>query len=138
MKSWNLIGWIKAVLITLLSIHYLFFPISTTVTAEPFDFILPFVIGIVMVPIGIRLSLIKIIIEKPHWNDNPFRLRRFLIIIQFMSIMAIAFGLASLISGAVFYAIVDSMALLMLGSGLGYYLGMLLTLRLNARKQIKN
>lgn len=54
-----------------------------------------------------------------------------------MAVMSITFGLVSVVSGLVMYSTADPIALTMLGGGLGFYGGILLTLKLSPAKQNK-
>jgi hypothetical protein len=126
----NTTGKIKAIVIGLLAVMSLLSPMKVPGRLE--TALAPLIIGIIMIPIIAKFNqffLNKEII-KPTWNDNPFVMKRPLIMFHTFSIFFLVSGLSMVIGTGIKYQELNILGLTSVSFGIGLIIGIWLTLRL--------
>ncbi len=131
MKNWNATGKIKAIVLAVIFmggffIHSVALPISLVLI------IIPLILGSVALPLIIKVMSFEL--SKPNWNDNPFRLRRPLIMSQFFAYWFLADGTSILIKTAIREHQIDGIALSGIAFGVGILIGINLAIRWGKKK----
>jgi hypothetical protein len=125
--DWNTTGKIKAIVIGLLAVMSLFNPLRVNGRLE--TALAPFIIGIIMIPLIAKFNqfFLNKEIVKPIWNDNPFVMKRPLIMFHTFSIFFLVSGLSMVIGTGVKYQELNVLGLTAISFGLGMILGIRLT-----------
>ncbi|MFN8805259.1 MAG: hypothetical protein ACK514_12755 [Bacteroidota bacterium] len=135
MEKWNLIGYGKIGFIALFSLINYLDPINygqldnlTLLTTT-----LGAYLGWTIIGTLITLVVTKLFngtITKPNWSDNPLRLKEPFILLQFIGIATIIFGLANMLGVFVKYTDIGLVGLQNIFSGLGVLTSMKVSERL--------
>ncbi len=124
MEKWNFIGYGKIGFIALFALINYLGPIyyeqldsQTLLTST----LVPY-LGWTIIGTLITLVVTKLFngtITKPNWSDNPFRLKEPLILLQFVGIGTIIFGLANMLGVLIKYTDIGLFGLQNIFGGLG-------------------
>ena len=130
--DWNTTGKIKATVVGLLAAISLFNPMKVNGRLE--TVLVPFIVGIIIIPVISKFNqfFLNKEIVKPTWNDNPFVMKRPLIMFHTFSIFFLVSGLSMVIGTGIKYLELNVLGLTSISFGLGMMFGIRITLRLTA------
>ncbi|TRX48384.1 hypothetical protein FNH22_29140 [Fulvivirga sp. M361] len=135
MKNWNKIGYGKAIFLAIFAVINFLDPIYYTLT----DVLLKFlstvgaVIGWAIFGTIITVLIVKVFggtLTKPNWNDNPFKLREPMVLMQFISIGVIIFGCSNSLSVFLNHGDISLYGLQNILGGIGIMISMKLSERI--------
>jgi hypothetical protein len=132
MKDWNKTGKIKAILLVVLSLPNLLAPIGANPEQGLLAAILmPLIFGSIAIPLISKFNstLLGREIAKPHWNDNPLKLKRPLSFFHFGAFFFLAVGLSMVAGTAIKFQTLSQFGLTSIFFGIGILIGIALTLK---------
>lgn len=132
MSKWNAAGWIKAILVFVGSLPYLFMTSESSLghispsyifTTVPF-----FSLGL---PIGLFINnkITGKVLNKPGWNLNPFKKGNYLSFIQVATFGLMTMGFSMLVGAFIKFQIFNMFGLFLICWGISFFIGMQLTMR---------
>lgn len=131
MKNWNRTGKIKAIVLTVLFFLNLFAVSPQLFKIGLFQYLVIFLFGALALPLIIRVNvgIGNGIIEKPNWNENPFRRNRPLVFFQFAAWFMLFSGASMLIGSIIKHQVYSSFGMSAFLFGAGALIGIQLTLK---------
>lgn len=132
MKDWNKTGKIKAILLVVLSLPNVIAPIGVNPQQGLLVAVLmPLIFGSIAIPLISKFNsaLLDREIVKPHWNDNPLKLKKPLSFFHFGAFFFLAVGLGMIVGTAIKFQNLSQFGLTSLFFGIGILIGIALSLK---------
>jgi len=131
MSHWNKTGKIKAIILGILFIPNLIFASPLAPNFGISLFIAPLFFGAIAIPLIVKVNSSVGLgeIEKPNWNDNPLKLSRPLVFLQFGAWFFLSTGISTIIGSAIQFKHFQTFGMATIMFGVGILIGIRLTLK---------
>tara|TARA_B100001250_G_C19085303_1_gene480281 strand:- start:37 stop:453 length:417 start_codon:yes stop_codon:yes gene_type:complete len=136
MKNWNKTGFVKAILLLLLSLPNMIAPYEyPSQFGVMTSLLMPLLFGLIATYFFLKNKLGSKIkeIKPPHWNDNPLKNKSVLSISHFGGYFFSAIGLAMLLGSFIKFKNINEFGLMSLAFGLGIILSIKLTFKVASK-----
>jgi uncharacterized protein YhhL (DUF1145 family) len=133
MQHWNKTAKIKTIILIVFLVIYLIRPFQYPHNLHFSVYFSAFISGILLVILKVKfkISTNPTRIEKPSWNENPFKSKKVLSFSHFASYFLFAIGFGILLGTFLMFQTFNSLSLFILSAAAGIYLGIEILIRKN-------